>query len=193
MKNNVSCIILAGGKAERLGEDKALVLLDGKPLIKHVHDNVRQLFDDVVVVVKNDEQKDKIVEMLDAKVIADNNEISSPIAGIKEGVKHTSGEYVFVVACDMPLVDEAVANKLIEKVDGKVGCIVPKVNGGYEPICAIYKKTFFSNLDLEASLQKVIDAQHKKIVVDMANLSEKFLNVNTELDLHKLRNYTESF
>ena len=36
MKNSIHGIILAGGKSERLGRDKALESFNGKPLISNV-------------------------------------------------------------------------------------------------------------------------------------------------------------
>jgi molybdopterin-guanine dinucleotide biosynthesis protein A len=41
--------IIAGGKATRFGSDKAAALLNGRPLIEHVADGLREQVDALIV------------------------------------------------------------------------------------------------------------------------------------------------
>jgi len=53
-----STIILAGGKSERLGAEKGLITLKGKPLIQHVLERISGVTDEVIVVVSSETQKE---------------------------------------------------------------------------------------------------------------------------------------
>ena len=60
--NNRAALILAGGGAKRFQmpsqpwQDKALAEVDGKPLLLHVIENLKNTVDEIVVCV-NDEQR----------------------------------------------------------------------------------------------------------------------------------------
>jgi len=49
--------VLAGGNASRFdGVNKAFVKLDGIPLIKHILNTMRQLFDEILIVTNSPEE-----------------------------------------------------------------------------------------------------------------------------------------
>ena len=47
--NQYTAIILAGGKSSRMGEDKGLMLYNGKPMIQHVIDAVLPLTNCILI------------------------------------------------------------------------------------------------------------------------------------------------
>lgn len=179
----ISCIILAGGKSERIGKDKAFLMLNDKFLISHVLETVEKIFDDVIIVVKNKDQRRKLEKITDSKVVEDKNKIYSPIAGIGEGIKHIKNDYFFLTACDMPFLDEKFIKKLISKIDKK-DCTVPFLKG-YEPFCAIYKKNLFKNCDINQSISEIIDKSDKIAVKPTKRGCLNFFNVNSYKDLKK--------
>jgi len=181
----ISCIILAGGKSKRLGKDKAFIKINGKCMINYVIDEVEKIFDDIVVVVKNEKQKKKISNK-SIKIVCDNQEINSPIIGIKEGIKHIKNNYFFVVACDMPFIKSETIEKLISNLED-YECIVPKRGyKKYEPLFAIYKKSVFRNCDANQSMHKIIDNCKNSKLISIEKLSKDkkiFYNINSEEDL----------
>jgi molybdopterin-guanine dinucleotide biosynthesis protein A len=52
---NKSGIVLAGGSSTRLGTDKGLRRLAGKPLAKHIVDRIRDHVDEVIVLERTEE------------------------------------------------------------------------------------------------------------------------------------------
>ncbi len=191
---SIGCVILAGGKssrlhskfAEKVSDDKSLILLNGKPLISYVCElvNRRDNFSDIVVVVKSEEQKNKLEKRLPGmKIVADKSEICSPIAGIKEGIMHVKGEWVLVLACDMPFLDDAILSELIANFSCATDCVVYAEGKRYQPLCAIYRKQLFADCSLTESLHKLID-RARKTTLAIKN-SEKFFNINTLEDLTK--------
>ena len=65
-----AALILAGGKARRfqtidaIWRDKALAELNGKPLLIHAIENVRDIVDEIVVCVNDEERKAKYTKIL---------------------------------------------------------------------------------------------------------------------------------
>lgn len=49
----ISAIILAGGQSSRLGQDKAFLTIDGRPLVARAVDHLARLSDDVLVVTND--------------------------------------------------------------------------------------------------------------------------------------------
>ena len=43
-------IILAGGKSSRMGEDKGLVLLNGKPMIQYVIEALKEVVSNIIII-----------------------------------------------------------------------------------------------------------------------------------------------
>ncbi len=62
------CIVMASGMGTRFGANKLMAVLEGKPLIQHVAETVRGLFDELVVVTRSDEVA-RLCRSLDVAVI----------------------------------------------------------------------------------------------------------------------------
>jgi len=181
----VSCIILAGGKSSRL-RNKPFVLLKKKPLVLYVLKVARKFFRDIIIVVKTDKQKERMKKIVSKriKVVKDRSRTYSPIAGIKEGIRHVKNDYVFVLASDMPLMIERTIRELLPRTEEDVDCIayIWKL-GRYEPLCAIYKKRVFDKCRLKTGLHQLIDSIENKVFVPIAIETNEFFNVNTRRDL----------
>ena len=57
---NYTGIILAGGKSERMGTDKGLLLLKGKPFISHIYEAMKPIFGDNIIVVSSNTDYDAL-------------------------------------------------------------------------------------------------------------------------------------
>lgn len=185
----VSCIILAGGRAKRLKKDKAFLILNKRPLIDYSVKIARKFFSDIIIVVKKDRQIKKLKKMYrKIKFVKDDSRIFSPIAGIKEGIKHAKNDYVFVLACDMPFVKEKTIRELLVRTGEGLNCIayIWALNR-YEPLCAIYSKKVFAKADIRKSLHSLINKIRNKAFIPIAMETNEFFNINTKRDLKKAR------
>ena len=132
-----SGIVLSGGSSTRLGMDKGLRFIAGKPLVNHVVDRIREHVDEVIVVVASEEQKqlyDNVVEVVVTDIYPDG----SPLIGLLTGLSYCKGEYAFVVACDMPFICEEAVEMLFSRAEGHDGAVFEKPNGWIEPLSAVY-------------------------------------------------------
>ena len=132
-----SGIVLAGGSSTRLGEDKGLRRLAGKPLVNHIVDKIRDHVNEVIVVVASEEQKEIYGQVIDG-VVTDMHPEGSPLVGLLTGLSCCKGEYAFAVACDMPFICDEAVEMLFAEAEGRDGAVFEKPNGWIEPLVAVY-------------------------------------------------------
>jgi molybdopterin-guanine dinucleotide biosynthesis protein A len=93
--------VLAGGKSSRMGRDKALMELAGKPLIRHVVKKLRRVCMDVRILSNNDE-----LEAF-APIVRDIHPGCGPMSGMEAGLRHSIFEWNLFMAVDMPFLPSA--------------------------------------------------------------------------------------
>ena len=134
-------IILAGGDSKRIGTDKGLLDLDGKPLIQYVIESLKSVVDEIIVVVGSEERMPFYWQVVDedVKVVADMYDEGSPLIGLMTGLTNATGEYAVVAACDMPFINSDLVDLLFLLSYDLNGTLLIKPNGWVEPLPAIYK------------------------------------------------------
>lgn len=134
-------LILAGGKAERLdNHEKALLLLDSTPLLKVIMDSLKTVSSEIIVSLRDESQRDLLFPLLqDSTVVFDSFKGKGPLAGIIEGFKASSHEYVFVTACDMPFVNVKVIDYLFNAAQGHDAALIRNSDGRFQSIYAFYR------------------------------------------------------
>jgi len=105
----LTAIILAGGKSSRMGTDKGLVLLNGKPMIKHVIEAVEKTEIENVMLISNN----LAYKQFGLPVYADMIKNKGPLGGIYTGLSNTSTLRNLILSCDIPFVNEDIINILI--------------------------------------------------------------------------------
>ena len=197
--------VLAGGEGRRIGGDKPLKVLQGKPLIFWVLKTLLNLGKPVIISVKTKEQKKSLestlrllgVSLKDVVFVLDEiPELMGPISGIYSLLKNSSqGEVLIITAADQPFVSEKAISTLMEISDyfnhSKV--VVTKGENKTHPFPGVYP-TYILNL-LENFLKK---SPKKSLFRFFSLLKEKncvyflkeselgkenFVNINTEEDL----------
>ncbi len=135
-------IVLAGGKGKRMGEDKALVKLIGKPLLLNVLETVMGLGNHEIVVVigKNDESENySAILPSSISLLRDPVDGKGPLVGILTGMKSIGAEYALVLPCDAPFLNKDVLRYLLHKA-GDADAAIPRwPNGDIEPLQAVYR------------------------------------------------------
>jgi len=132
---NISAAILAGGGSRRMGENKALLLYRGKPLVSHVFETLRSLFEDIFLVTNDPEP----FNFLPCPKIPDRVPGKGPIAGIDAALSYSRTPFVFAVGCDAPFLSPRLLELLLEKTEGS-DVVIPCGPRGPEPLCAVYGK-----------------------------------------------------
>jgi molybdenum cofactor guanylyltransferase len=97
----VTVAVLAGGRGSRIGGNKALIQLAGRPLIEYPLAAARAAGLPAVVVAKRHTH----LPALNLPVLIEPDEPTHPLSGIVTALEHF--EAVIAVPCDMPLLNGA--------------------------------------------------------------------------------------
>jgi len=117
-----SVILLAGGEGSRLGTKKQYIPLGGKPLYMHSLEKVLDLFEEVILVLpEEDLQKVKVPPKV--KKVAGGKERQDSVL---EGILEAEGDIVIVHDCARPFASKELFLKVSELGDfeGKI-CALP--------------------------------------------------------------------
>lgn len=169
-----SISILCGGKAKRFGKNKAFYRVNDKPLIQLIYDKFKSFSNDVFLQGAENELANKI------KTYLDIIKAKGPLGGIYSSLINAKYKKLFVIACDMPFVDERILKELLKYKEYDI--VVPQWNSDYyEPLCALYSK------NLIPTIKAQIDKNILKItkVYEFANV--RSVNIDTLIERGKLR------
>jgi len=182
-KNNITGIILSGGKSSRMGTDKGLLLFENKPFIQHSIDALKPLVSEIIIVSNN-----KDYNVFGFKRVEDAIENAGPLAGIYSGLNESKTDYNLVLSCDIPLISSEILEKLINAIDDVSEIIQIESEGENMPLIALYKKS------CAAKFLKLLNEGERKlqIAVNKCNVENVKLNehdafftknINTKNDL----------
>jgi molybdenum cofactor guanylyltransferase len=184
----VSIVILAGGRGERLGQDKATLDLAGVTLVQRTLDALAPLSDDFIVVLRSDQ--DLAVPL--ARIVRDLEAYAGVLAGMASGLEAARHAWSFVVACDMPFVNRRLVRYMYSQ-RAEYDIVVPRVSAGLEPLHALYHRNCLDPLRqaLEKGQRRVIsfyDSLRVRYIEgtelqDLDPLELSFFNINTPEDL----------
>jgi molybdopterin-guanine dinucleotide biosynthesis protein A len=180
--------IQAGGQSRRMGRDKGLVLLNGRPLVRHLLDRVADLGDEVLITTNDSEG----YAFLGVKLTSDETPGAGALSGLRTALKAAHGDKVLVLACDMPFVSRPLLTYMIGLAP-QADVIVPRPAGEYEPMHAIYDKGCLSAIEasLEAGDMRMISffpavnvlPVEDDVLQRLDPDHRSFFNVNTPADL----------
>jgi molybdopterin-guanine dinucleotide biosynthesis protein A len=200
-----SAVILVGGFSSRFGQDKGLLFLAGKPLAKHVLDEVNNIVDEKILVASSKNQAENYRQVLgsDVKVLIDRTSMDgpqSPLVGALAGLKEVRGRYALLLPCDTPFVSRDVISLLFKLCIDRNAVIPRWPNGCIEPLQAVYRSEPAYEAARRAlnegrlNMQSMIDNLHGVRYVSTLVLEQldqeliTFFNVNNILDLKKAEN-----
>lgn len=183
-KNNITAVILAGGKGSRLGgQDKGLVDYNGKPLIEHV---LERISPQVGTVLINANRNVDTYKQYGFPVINDDlSDFQGPLAGFASAMRASTTSHILTLPCDGPLLPLDLASRMLKKLSEKAGSIVVAHDGKrLQPVHALIPITLLESLEyFLANGDRKIDLWYAEHLVTLANFSDNpkvFSNINTE-------------
>jgi molybdenum cofactor guanylyltransferase len=171
MANDVTGILLAGGKSRRMGEDKRHLIVGEQTLLERGLAVLRSIFPKVLVVIAQDSDPLGV----DAKVVRDLVPDCGSLGGLYTGLMQATTPSIFVVACDMPFLDQTViAQFTSRRTDADI--VMAKLADQVHPMHALYGKRCLP------VVEQMIQARQLKIQ-EMASQSSLRVQYVTEADL----------
>ena len=200
MRNDITGIILCGGKSSRMQTNKALLKLGDKTVIEIVAAKLKSIFNEVLISANDSKEYD----FLKLPVVNDIFIGKGPLAGIHSALKYSSTEKNFIISCDMPLISVELINYLIN-LNSEKSILLPKSNGRIQQLCGIYSKSVIDEIEnifklsekdknIKGSVYELLErASIEFIDVDDLNFYNKniFLNMNSPEDYKLIKNIYE--
>ncbi|MEE8587977.1 MAG: molybdenum cofactor guanylyltransferase MobA [Sulfurimonadaceae bacterium] len=146
---DISCVIFAGGKSSRMGQDKSLLPFGGcNSLAEYQYQRLSKLFENVYISAKENKFD------FDAKIIKDslNKSVFAPTAGFEAMFQQLQDERIFVLSVDTPFVDEEEIRVLLENDSKDLDAVIAETASGSHPMCGIYHRSLLPSF--EAMLQE---------------------------------------
>ena len=142
----ISAVILAGGRATRMGgADKGLLLLQHKPLIQHVIDRLTPQVDEILINANRGLEQ---YRTFGYRVLQDEvAEFLGPLAGFSLGLQHAKHEYLLTVPCDSPLLPHDLAQRLMAGLHEKNADVaVASSDDSVHPVFCLCRKSVLPSL-----------------------------------------------
>ena len=196
MIEGCTAVIMAGGQSQRMGCDKATLVVGEDTLLQRVAAIIRPLFGGVVVSVRQPRSDIELPQ------ICDDYPDSGPLAGLHAGLAQAGTPWIFAVATDMPFLQPA----LIEVLAGlraEHQAVVPVVHGHVQPLAAFYSRAALPSIQaiLEGRGKRSVRAALAQLNVLYVDESEllvadpglrSFVDLDTPQDLVEARRHARS-
>jgi molybdopterin-guanine dinucleotide biosynthesis protein A len=127
-------VLLAGGGSRRMGTDKMLVELDGRPLLHYPLAALEAVVDDVVVVCKEHTPLPELAGR--AAIWCEADEPQHPLVGVMAALRGGQGRPALVVAGDMPLVGPDALRAILAAAGA--GAVLARAGGRLQPLLGLY-------------------------------------------------------
>lgn len=184
--------VLVGGQSRRIGTDKALLTISGKPIIQRVVETLRAVASEVFLVGPGAER----YAWLNVQVTDDLVSGAGPLGGIHTALSIARYPRCLVVACDMPFLDmDLLRYMLSEAVCWDA--VVPRGPERFETLHAVYTRSCLKPIEqmLESgnlcpvgffplSRVRIVEPQE---IASFEGGRRSLMNVNTQADLELAR------
>jgi len=188
-------IVLSGGKSTRMGTDKGLMVEDGLNWAQLAFSKLESVADKVYVSV-SEAQAGKYAASFGENLIVDNASLSigGPVLGLLSAHVLYPKEDVLVLACDMPRMEIAPLEHLLQQhkeTPGKEAYLFVN-DDGVQPLVAIYTSTLLERIlqELNAgtltnfSVKHIVDISKSCKVTVPTAWQKHFVNYNSHEDMH---------
>ncbi|MEM8720623.1 MAG: molybdenum cofactor guanylyltransferase [Cyanobacteria bacterium P01_G01_bin.39] len=152
IKDKITALILAGGESSRMGEDKALLQINGKALLTHIcliaHECAAQTYVITPWIEKYQDIVPSSCELLPEQLVL-NAPSNTPIIGFAQGMQSVKTEWTLLLACDLPYL----ASSQVKQWSSALATVLPteiallaRTGNRWEPFCGFYRRCCLNSL-----------------------------------------------
>ncbi|MEA3371155.1 MAG: molybdenum cofactor guanylyltransferase MobA [Campylobacterota bacterium] len=184
---DIPCVIFAGGKSSRMGEDKSLLPFSSfKTLTEYQLSRLSKIFKTVYISTKDKNKFD-----FDAAFIEDvkTDDVYAPTAGFAAIFKHIKEDRFFALSVDSPFVNAEEIDRILEADSDELDAVIAKTDFGTHPMCGIYHRS------LEPAFLEMLENDNHKLGFLLKNSQTKFIYFKDEkpfLNLNHPHEYKEA-
>ncbi|GBQ23012.1 molybdenum cofactor guanylyltransferase [Acetobacter estunensis NRIC 0472] len=187
MKSPIFGLILAGGKSMRMGRDKAAIYYKGLPQLQRAFDLLQKHVDSCFISIREPAYATNVRAHFPS--IMDDVELTGPAAGLRAAHRAYPEVAWFVLACDMPLLQDDDIKELITARTLDADGVVWTPNGiEIYPLCAVWEKKTLSQLnEIKDNHYRPLRSYLQNVVKLVTPHPDHFLNANIPADWERLK------
>ncbi len=189
-------MILAGGKSTRMGSDKAFARIGPQTLVERCAGVMARCFTTTIIIANRPEA----FESLRLSVRKDDLPDLGPLGGILTALHHAATPAVFIIACDMPFLNDTLIRAMAESLAG-YDAVAPRIASRFEPLHAAYHRRILPVVEAriqagDCSVSRLLEAIRTRPFAEaelapFVDWKRTFLNVNTPEELAKAKKMSE--
>lgn len=186
-KDRIAGVILAGGRAQRMGgRDKGLLPLAGRPLAAYAVHSLRPQVGEIII---NANRNIEDYQALGYRVVSDCiGEFCGPLAGMLSAMNGTDADYLLTAPCDSPLLPADYARRMFAALAREAAELSVAHDGErLQPVFALLSVRLLASLrDYLEKGERKIDrwfASHHMVLTDFSDNPRMFRNINTPEEL----------
>lgn len=190
--------ILIGGHSSRFGSPKALLNVDGQPLLDRTAETIANALPETRITLVASTPEQFLGLGTNLPFIFDLHPDRGPMGGLHAALAYARTEWIFVTACDYPFISVDLLKYLAGLIDGTFDAVVPtQPDGRLQPLCAFYRtkpclkavEEFLTNNRPTPPLRAIFEHVRPRVVqfdeiAHLPNSKNFFLNINTPSNLN---------
>ncbi len=153
-------IVLAGGISRRMGKNKALLPINGRPMIQSLIQSLIPVSRDIIVSLNDGERHEELKQVLPAgvRVVFDERPGQGPLMGIYAGLKASETDVNLVIACDIPEIDPGFITEMRSHTGDHDVVVSVDNEGRTNALLAMYRRSVIPLMkkQLDEGLNKII-------------------------------------
>jgi molybdenum cofactor guanylyltransferase len=132
-------LVLVGGKSQRMGRDKSNLDYHGKPQREYVCELLQKVGVQPYLSCRMEQVAD--LKFLNYELIPDTFAELGPLGAILSAFRARPNDAWLVIACDLPFLDEAILNELIQnrRISAQATAFLNPTNEFPEPLISIWE------------------------------------------------------
>lgn len=172
--NEITGIVICGGKSCRFGNDKGLCMLGNKPMIEYAIDSLKPICSKIII-----SSNDPKYNHLGYKTFNDTISGIGPIGGIISALEISESEDNIIISCDMPFLNHELFKYIIENKNDALAAS-PVFNEFTEPLCSYFNKRSLN------MIKKFISTGHYKMIDILENINYKKIIIDDSLPFYNV-------
>jgi molybdenum cofactor guanylyltransferase len=187
----IATVILAGGQSSRMQRDKALLMVNGVPLLRRVYEVAIECTPKVYILTPWPERYQTVLPA-DCRWLLENPPHRGPILAFQQSLQQITADWILLLACDLPCLDVATIQgwmRDLENVEERSIAYLAPQSKGWEALCGLYRTNCRPSLDafVQAGGQSFQKWLQNEIVSPMLGTAPQiFTNWNFPEDVQPL-------
>ena len=144
----LAVLILAGGMSQRMGQDKALLEIEGVSMLRRTWDIAQTLTSAVWVVTSRGDRYRPLLppraQWISEPLPGGGTTPAGPLVAFAQALEQVEADWILLLPCDLPALQADVLHQwyqALPEIGSDAIAYLPRQTKGWEPLCGFYRRT----------------------------------------------------